>query len=117
MFQSAAFDDFFVKVVNTLKPYLCDLVCIGGCASALYRYHDYASEMLFPYLGTKDLDWASPKKLREDRRKPVAELMAEGGFKEEKFGTGDRPVVKYLPRNGTPAAEVEFLCPESTMYL
>jgi hypothetical protein len=113
MFQSAAFDSFFAEAVTTLKPYLGDLVCIGGCANALYRYHERASSIPFPYLGTKDLDWASPQELLQGERKRVAVLMAEAEFKEEKLGASEKAVVKYLPQDGSLAADIEFLCPQS----
>jgi hypothetical protein len=116
MFGSAALDSMFAEAVTTLKPYLSDLVCIGGCASALYRYHEHASHMPFPYLGTKDIDWASPRSLPQNKRKPVAELMAEAGFKEEMFGAGNRPVVKYVRKDEASSGDIEFLCPKSGLH-
>ena len=113
MFRNASFDSMFAKAVTTLKPYLSDLVCIGGCASALYRYHEHASHISFPFLGTKDMDWASPRSLPQNQRDPVAELMVKGGFEEKIFGSGDLPVVKYVPKYEDPAADIEFLCPLS----
>lgn len=113
MFQSREFDDFFADAVRTLKPYLGDLVCIGGCANALYRYHERATNIPFPYLGTKDMDWASPQKLLQADRKPVATLMAEANFKEERLGAKEKAVVKYRPRDENLAADIEFLCPQS----
>lgn len=113
MFQSAAFDSFFADAVRTLDPYLGELVCIGGCANALYRHHERASEITFPYLGTKDMDWASPKTLPQANRRPIAELMAKAGFREENFGASERAVVKYLPKTDGLGADIEFLCPES----
>ena len=113
MLQSVAFDSFFAEAVTILRTYLGDLVCIGGCANALYRYHERANTIPFPYLGTKDMDWASPQELRQGERKPVAALMAEAEFEKEKLGTGEKAVVKYLPRDENLAADMEFLCPQS----
>lgn len=115
MFQSKAFDSFFIEAVTTLKPYLGDLVSIGGCANALYRYHERASDIPFPYLGTKDMDWAAPQRLLPAERKPIAQLMAEANFKEEKMGASEQAVVKYLPRDENLAADMEFLCPQSSL--
>lgn len=91
MFQSLAFDAFFIEATAALKPYLGDLVCIGGCANALYRYHEQAHDMPFPYLGTKDIDWASPQKLLQGKRKSIAELMIAAQFREEIMGSRKRP--------------------------
>jgi hypothetical protein len=113
MFQSPEFDSFFMDAVATLRPYLDDLVCIGGCANALYRHHERASNFPFPYLGTKDMDWASPQELLQAGRKPIANLMAEANFKEERLGANEKAVVKYLPQNKNLAADIEFLCPQS----
>ena len=113
MFQSLAFDAFFIEATAALKPYLGDLVCIGGCANALYRYHEQAHDMPFPYLGTKDIDWASPQKLLQGKRKSIAELMIAAQFREEIMGSQEKAVVKYIPKDENLAADIEFLCSES----
>ena len=109
MFQNQEFDSFFIDAVKTLSPYLDDLVCIGGCANALYRCHERAANISVPYLGTKDLDWASPQKLSQANRKPVAILMEENNFKEEILGAKEKAVVKYHPRDENLSADIEFL--------
>ena len=43
MLMGKEFDPFFAQIVRTLGPYLDDVLCIGGCANALYRFHDLAS--------------------------------------------------------------------------
>ena len=43
MLLDKEFDRFFQEVIQSLSPYLGDLVCIGGCANALYRFHKLAS--------------------------------------------------------------------------
>jgi hypothetical protein len=113
MFQNVAFDSFFMEAVTTLKPYLGDLVCIGGCANALYRYHARASDTALPYLGTNDQDWAVPQNLPQAERQPIAGLLANAGFREDKLGTSEQAVVKYLPKDHDLAADIEWLCPES----
>lgn len=113
MFQSEAFDSFFIEAVIALKPYLSDLVAIGGGANVLYRYHKSASETPLPYLGTKDLDWAVPQNLPSAKRPLIADLLANAGFKEKKLGTSEQAIVKYLPRDENLAADIEFLCPQS----
>jgi hypothetical protein len=37
---SKEYDSFFASVMVTLRPYLDEIVCMGGCANALYRFHE-----------------------------------------------------------------------------
>jgi hypothetical protein len=114
MFGNPRFDTFFMKAVEALRPYLGDLICIGGCANALYRYHPNASTTIpVPYLGTIDTDWMTPVRLSERGRLPIALLMKQAGFVEEAIGADERPAVKYRLRNSDFPAEIEFLCKRS----
>jgi hypothetical protein len=113
MLRDPAFDRMFADAVAVLRPYLGDIVCIGGCANALYRHHELASSPVPEYLGTKDSDWALPARLAQRTEEPLAALMAKAGFVEEMHGTARAPVVKYTPKDGTVAADIEFLCPLS----
>lgn len=115
MLRDPAFDKFFLSTVQTLKPYLSDIICIGGCANALYRIHEAASSPVPDYLGTKDIDWAVPSRLAAREGKSLSDLMKKAGFVEELHGTQAHPVVKYRSGNETVAAEIEFLCPLSGM--
>lgn len=38
MLMGKEFDPFFAQIVRTLGPYLDDVLCIGGCANALYGF-------------------------------------------------------------------------------
>jgi hypothetical protein len=106
----ADFDDFFADAIDALKPYLDDIVCIGGCANALYRFHDLASDVMWGYLGTKDVDTGVPQKLPLHGRPPVSQLMKDIGFKELTVGNADEAVIKYGPTDEESAADLEFLC-------
>jgi hypothetical protein len=57
------FDAFFKRTVTAVAPYADSLVCIGGCANALYRHHPLAAKPWPTYLGTMDADWAVPQRL------------------------------------------------------
>jgi hypothetical protein len=113
MLMGVEFDRFFAQVVRTIEPYLDDVLCIGGCANALYRFHDFASHMSWGYLGTKDMDVATPQRLAVRGGKSLAVLMAEAGLEEEHRGSGQQAVVKYRPKDSDLAADLEFLCPLS----
>jgi hypothetical protein len=113
MLMGNEFDHFFAQIVRTLSPYLDEVLCIGGCANALYRFHDLASPMPWGYLGTKDVDVATPLHLTVKGGKSVAVLMAEAGLEEEQRGSGQQAVIKYRPKSLDLAADLEFLCPLS----
>lgn len=111
MLRDPAFDKLFGDAVDVQRPYLDDIICIGGCANALYRHHDLASSPAPEYLGTKDSDWALPVRLAQRTAEPLAELMKKAGFVEELRGSAAEPVVKYRPKDDAIAADIEFLCP------
>ena len=113
MLLDKEFDSFFQEVVQLLSPYLGDLICIGGCANALYRFHELASPAAPAYLGTKDIDWAVPQKLPLQDRKPLSRFMDEAGFIAKYFGSGNKAVIKYYPTDPALSADLEFLCPLS----
>lgn len=110
MLLGSDFDAFFIRAVRALAPYLGDVLCVGGCANALYRHHRHAGSVPWGYIGTKDMDVALPLRLPDEGRPPIAALMAEVGFREKTFGTEKEPVVKYVPANEDAAADLEFLC-------
>lgn len=117
LFSDPALNDFFKRTVKTIAPYANSLVCIGGCANALYRHHPSASKPWPPYLGTMDVDIALPQKLEvPTKSKPLSELMKCAGFIEETCSTMDMPVIRYhFGENLSEKkkrAELEFLCPQ-----
>jgi len=104
------FDALFMRAVRGLEPYLRDVLCVGGCANALYRRHHYANSVPWGYIGTKDMDIALPRKLPEAGRPSIGALMAAIHFEERTLGTAKEPVVKYVPVGEDMAADLEFLC-------
>lgn len=102
-------DALFKRAIAALAPYREDLLCIGDCASALYRYHPHAGHLPWEYLGTRDIDVAVERSLPV-HGKPIGELMREAGFREEYFGSSGKPVVKYVHEEVSPTADLEFLC-------
>jgi len=113
MLLGREFDPFFAQVVGILEPYLPEVLCIGGCANALYRFHERASPMLWTYLGTKDIDFATPLRIPMKGQKPLAALMKEARLVEDLQGSGTEAVTKYKPLDADLAADLEFLCPLS----
>jgi hypothetical protein len=109
-FISSEFDSVFKKAISALQPYLNDIVCIGGCATALYRYHKLSNNVPWDFIGTFDFDAAVPQKLSQINRAPVAEIMRDAGFTEKSYGTGNMPVIKYVQGDSNNAVDIEFLC-------
>jgi len=109
-FIDPEFDNFFAKTISALEPYLDNIVCVGGCATALYRYHKYASRVPWDFLGTMDLDVAVPQILPLNNRPPIAELMNNIGLKEIFCGNKNDAVIKYAPSDRKNSADIEFLC-------
>jgi hypothetical protein len=108
------FDAFFKRTVTAVTPYADSLVCIGGCANALYRHHPLAAKPWPTYLGTMDADWAVPQRLSVPANgKPISALMEEAGFVADMLGVAKKPVVKFRPQEPGLSAEIEFLCPLS----
>jgi len=104
------FDTFFADAIEALQPYLDEIVCVGGCANALYRFHEHASDVTWGFLGTMDFDAAVPQPLPLKDRPPVAKLMDDIGFKELTCGNADDAVIKYGPDDDNSAVDLEFLC-------
>lgn len=110
MLINPAFDAFFVRAIKALKPYLDDLVCIGGCANALYRYHPWSTTTSLHGIGTYDLDLAVEQRVPIRNGVSLADIMEGIETEPETFGSENDPVIKYRPKDKDIAAEIEFLC-------
>lgn len=110
MLLGADFDRLLADAAEALQPYLDEIVCVGGCANALYRFHDLSSEVRWGYLGTKDIDAAVPQKLALRDRPAIRELMDNIGLKERVCGSEEDAVIKYGPDERNSAVDLEFLC-------
>lgn len=110
MLINPSFDSFFVKAIKALRPYLHDVVCIGGCANALYRHHPRSSASALISLGTYDLDLAVEQRVPVRGGITLSRIMADMGTEPEMFGSENEAVIKYRPKDSDIAAEIEFLC-------
>lgn len=115
MLISEEFDEFFVEAIGGLGPYLDDIVCIGGCASALYRAHPSAVAVSLPQLVTYDLDLATEQKVPLRGNRSIAQLLEDVGLVEEMLGSNRQAITKYRPTDQRIAADIEFLCSASGM--
>ena len=96
------------EILNALSPYLDDLVIIGGVAVRLYHFHANQKETV-PPVQTKDLDFATPRRLPVRGRPLLDRLLVESGLKSKQTTVVGRhaPKVKYNLQVGE--GEIEFL--------
>ncbi len=76
--------DVFARLVQTLEPYLEDVVFIGGWVHSLYVLELEGSGGRT--VRTHDIDIAIPRSLQSDSRPTLLELVREAGFDREPMG-------------------------------
>jgi hypothetical protein len=102
----------FAKVVTALRPYLGEVVFVGGWAHQLHTLHELASPLDFQPLTTADADVAAPADLRI-RGPSIRELLQRNGFEEALSGDENPPVSEYRLGGAEGSLYVEFLAPRS----
>ena len=106
-------EDFeaFARLVTALRPWLGQLVVVGGWAHRLHRFHRLANPPGHLPLRTRDTDLAfSPDAaLAGD----VRAALADAGFTEEVFGDDAPPAMHYCLREEGAGFYAEFLTPLS----
>jgi hypothetical protein len=98
----------FARLILALRPYLADLVLIGGWAHRLFRLHPLSQPTPFAPLLTQDVDLATPQSLAS-RHEDLRGLLLQAGFTERLVGQQRPPVTYY--QLGTEAFYAEFLTP------
>jgi len=96
--------------MESLRPWLDQVVIIGGWAHRLYRLHPLAERPQYEPLATLDADVALPRRLRVAGDEIYQRLRANG-FKPEFLGHHRPPAAHY--RLTDPGAQfyAEFLTP------
>jgi hypothetical protein len=104
-------EDFeaFARLVTALRPWLGELVVVGGWAHRLHRLHRLANPPLHLPPRTRDTDIAfSPDAaLAGD----VRTALTEAGFTEEQLGDDAPPATHYRLREEDAGFYAEFLTP------
>ena len=101
----------FARVVAALRPYLDELVFVGGWAHRLFALHELASPLDFQTLMTADIDVATPARLRA-RGPLIRDLLRQNGFTEKLSGDETPPISEYRLGEEEGALYVEFLAPQ-----
>ena len=102
--------DGFARLVTTLRPWLGQLVVVGGWAHRLHRLHPHATAPAYRALQTRDADLAFSTAAVLDGNLRAA--LDDAGFKEELFGDDAPPATHYRLGQEDAGFYVEFLTPE-----
>lgn len=99
----------FARLVDALRPWLGNLVVVGGWAHRLYCFHPRAQLLPYKPIGTKDADIAmsaTPPSLGD-----LAAALKAADFQEELAGEYTPPVAQYRLAGQDAGFYVEFLAP------
>ncbi|MGD0855741.1 MAG: GSU2403 family nucleotidyltransferase fold protein [Dehalococcoidia bacterium] len=97
-----------LKTLDTLKPYLNDIVIVGGWVPFLYRKYG-AIPSRHPAVRTVDIDIAVHHQVPDKGRTTIDELLTKAGYTTRMYGSNSGAVKYELD---TPPTEIEFITPE-----
>jgi hypothetical protein len=100
----------FARAVDALRPYLDDLVFVGGWAHFLHTLLPEATALPFTPLMTHDADVAAPLRLGV-REETIRERLFAAGFRELLSGEHQPPVSEYVLGDEASGFSLEFLAP------
>lgn len=96
-----------LAVLNTLRPYLNDVVLAGGWVP--FVYHRYVLPHVPDPPRTYDVDLVVPPQLAVRAGQTVDEILTEAGCSQELLGDSNPPVTRYGLPLGKLEVEIEFL--------
>ncbi|HEX5070708.1 MAG TPA: GSU2403 family nucleotidyltransferase fold protein [Vicinamibacterales bacterium] len=103
-------DRHFSRLVEALRPWLGQIILVGGWAHQLYRLRPEASSLSYPVLRTDDADLAlDPRSFKKSENMRVR--LLELGFAEDMSGDDRPPVTHYVPSASGAGFYAEFLTP------
>ena len=96
------------RVLWALRPYLPDLIVIGGWVPHLYRRYGGFSDWKSRLSGTAEVDVLVADGMDASSRPPLADILDAAGFRcddqgavwENGLGTGER-IEFFVPHEGT----------------
>ena len=100
----------FARLIESLRPWLDQVVVVGGWAHRLHRFHPLAQRLQYEPLATLDADVALPGRLRvaEDE---IYQRLAANGFEAEFLGHHRPPAAHYRLSDPGIHFYAEFLTP------
>jgi Nucleotidyltransferase len=102
--------EHFARLIDTLHPWLEQVVIIGGWGHRLYRLHALAQPLAYEPLGTLDTDVAVPAHLPANGD-DIRQRLLENGFREELLGSMEPPAAHYHVAARNSGFYAEFLTP------
>lgn len=99
----------FLRALLILRPYLDQLVIVGGWAAYIFHQYYSSEQPKIGPLGTMDIDLAARKPIPIVQNKTIDELLIEAGYEREMgFSYTSPPATKYslLPEKNF---EIEFI--------
>lgn len=104
-------DDFaaFARLLDALRPWLGQLVIVGGWAHRLHRLHESASPPAYQAVRTKDADFAFS--LSAPLSGDISAALKAADFHEEFLGEYSPPVTHYHLGHEKDGFFAEFLVP------
>lgn len=104
-------DAQFERLVGALRPWLPELVVVGGWAHRMHFRHPSAGRPTFGPVTTRDADvaFASNARLRGD----IAKALSDAGFREELTSDQVPPIAQYRLGADDQGFYVEFLAPQT----
>src|SRR5690349_12710952 len=98
----------FARLAHALRPYLEELVFVGGWAHRLHALHRWAGPLSFIPLMTRDADIATPLRV-QPRAQDLRTLLIGAGFSEELLGDDRPPITHYRLGEKGGGLFVEFI--------
>jgi hypothetical protein len=99
----------FARLLDALRPWLNELVIVGGWAHRLHRFHSLAHPQTYAVVGTKDADVAFSAGTSFDG--DIAAALRRAGFREDLSGDHRPPITQYRLESEDDGFSAEFLVP------
>lgn len=109
--MTVADDDFadFGRLIDALRPWLGQLVIVGGWSHRLHRLHDWATAPAYAPLRTRDADIAFS--LTHPPRGDLRAALESANFRESLSGEDRPPIAEYRFGDDDAGFFAEFLAP------
>ncbi len=99
----------FGRLISALRPWLAQVVVVGGWAHRLHRFHPLANPAAHLPLRTRDADVAFP--LDAELTGDIQAALRRAGFVQELFGDLVPPATHYRLGEEDAGFYAEFLTP------
>lgn len=99
----------FARLIDAIRPWLSQLVIVGGWAHRLHRFHPLANALQYQAIRTRDADIAFSENAPLDG--DLLAALSNAGFKEDSSGDDTPPITHYRLSHESAGFYAEFLIP------